>query len=585
MTHQEPHSRPRQLSAINCVSNSLHILPTVDHRPQKLVIARGGASYHIPEHTIPAYQMALELGADSIISSIVATKDGKLIAMHSVDLNMTTNVEEVFGSTVQPWYSPHSKREGYWTFNFTYDEISQLRVKQRLPEGRSTEFDYVFPVPLLEEVVDLMVIWNQDRLPGIISHTEKVVDEDSTEQELDPDRDVVLRTPTPLELAESGIVLELKDVDWLFQEADLDTVNLLMQHMEDHNNRWQHLFPCFHEVKYNTYKVPGLVLQSHNGDALKRFHKKWIGSKDPTEVPEPPYVLLVDTKRCNSDRFWASVRDNYRATISGISPDKECVLTDSYIQQRNGNTTTGNRTRYLQEEEPRTLRKAREFNLVVHPWSEKPEKDFLAKNGDFNTAQEETSFLFCEVGAQGIHTEAVVPAVSAARVGCDSDIVDPAYPITELPRDGVGQVTPPTCVDSHPWFLFCLAWIFFFMGILFAFIAACLHRRKERRDIDGRIAQHSEGYSDNPRTAKSVAAKSKKKAPKLNKDPDLLQDIRQKKDDLSSAAAKLKEKSTKGNTAKTAPGGKGSKPPSKTAPASGKGSKPASKGAKKQASP
>ena len=113
----------------SCHDHSLSIPDTVKHRPRKMVIAHRGASFHLPEHTLAAYRTALSLGADWIEPDIVASQDGVLFCMHTVDLNVTTNVVEVFGSTREPWFSPTDNRAGYWTFNFTADEISQLTVK------------------------------------------------------------------------------------------------------------------------------------------------------------------------------------------------------------------------------------------------------------------------------------------------------------------------------------------------------------------------------------------------------------------------------------------------------------------------
>src|SRR5688500_4253885 len=47
-----------------------------------LVIGHRGASGFLPEHTLPAYRLAIKLGADYIEPDLVATKDGVLIARH-----------------------------------------------------------------------------------------------------------------------------------------------------------------------------------------------------------------------------------------------------------------------------------------------------------------------------------------------------------------------------------------------------------------------------------------------------------------------------------------------------------------------
>jgi glycerophosphoryl diester phosphodiesterase len=57
-----------------------------------LVIGHRGASAFLPEHTLEAYRLAIELGADVIEPDVVPTKDGRLIARHENELSGTTDV-------------------------------------------------------------------------------------------------------------------------------------------------------------------------------------------------------------------------------------------------------------------------------------------------------------------------------------------------------------------------------------------------------------------------------------------------------------------------------------------------------------
>ena len=54
--------------------------------PRPLVIAHRGASGHRPEHTLEAYRLAVEMGADFIEPDLVSTKDGVLIARHENEI-------------------------------------------------------------------------------------------------------------------------------------------------------------------------------------------------------------------------------------------------------------------------------------------------------------------------------------------------------------------------------------------------------------------------------------------------------------------------------------------------------------------
>jgi glycerophosphoryl diester phosphodiesterase len=121
-----------------------------------LVIGHRGASGYRPEHTIAAYELAIQMGADYIEPDIVSTKDGILIARHENDISETTDVanrpefsnrkttKKIDGKDVNAWF----------TEDFTLAEIKTLRAKERL-SFRNHSFDGRFEIPTLQEVIDL----------------------------------------------------------------------------------------------------------------------------------------------------------------------------------------------------------------------------------------------------------------------------------------------------------------------------------------------------------------------------------------------------------------------------------------------
>ena len=62
--------------------------------PRPLIIGHRGASGHRPEHTLGAYRLAAEMGADFIEPDLVSTKDGVLIARHENEIGGTTDVAD-----------------------------------------------------------------------------------------------------------------------------------------------------------------------------------------------------------------------------------------------------------------------------------------------------------------------------------------------------------------------------------------------------------------------------------------------------------------------------------------------------------
>jgi len=85
-------------------------------------IAHRGASADAPEHTIAAYKLALEYGADYVEPDLQMTKDGVLVCLHDTTLDRTTNVKVVFpkrGVT-------KGERTTYPVSEFTLEEIQKL---------------------------------------------------------------------------------------------------------------------------------------------------------------------------------------------------------------------------------------------------------------------------------------------------------------------------------------------------------------------------------------------------------------------------------------------------------------------------
>ena len=60
---------------------------------KKTLVAHRGASAYAPEHTLAAYKLAIEMGADYVEQDLAVTKDGVLICLHDASLERTTNVE------------------------------------------------------------------------------------------------------------------------------------------------------------------------------------------------------------------------------------------------------------------------------------------------------------------------------------------------------------------------------------------------------------------------------------------------------------------------------------------------------------
>ncbi len=93
---------------------------------RKINVAHRGASAYAPEHTLAAYRLAIEQGADYVEQDLAVTKDGVLICLHDPTLERTTNVEQLFPdrATTVTW---EGKSNRSWLANdFTLAEIKTL---------------------------------------------------------------------------------------------------------------------------------------------------------------------------------------------------------------------------------------------------------------------------------------------------------------------------------------------------------------------------------------------------------------------------------------------------------------------------
>jgi glycerophosphoryl diester phosphodiesterase len=130
---------------------TLMAAPTDAQSRKKLNVAHRGASAYAPEHTLAAYRLALEQGADFVEQDLAVTKDGILICLHDPTLERTTNVEELFPdrSSMVTW-------EGKTARSWLANDLTLAEIR-RLDAG--SWFDRKFAgerIPTFDEAVALI---------------------------------------------------------------------------------------------------------------------------------------------------------------------------------------------------------------------------------------------------------------------------------------------------------------------------------------------------------------------------------------------------------------------------------------------
>ena len=126
---------------------------------QPIVIAHRGASGSRPEHTLAAYRLAIEQGADFIEPDLVMTKDGVLVIRHENEISGTTDIAD------HPEFADRRTAKtiggkpvvGWFTEDFTLAELKTLRARERLPQLRPANAGWLDEtIPTLDEALTLV---------------------------------------------------------------------------------------------------------------------------------------------------------------------------------------------------------------------------------------------------------------------------------------------------------------------------------------------------------------------------------------------------------------------------------------------
>jgi glycerophosphoryl diester phosphodiesterase len=124
-----------------------------------IVIAHRGASGHLPEHTLAAYELGARQGADYIEPDLVSTADGHLVARHENEISGTTDVagRPEFAARRTTTTIDGVATDGWFAEDFTLAELKTLRARERIPELRpgNAEHDGRYEIPTFQEVIDL----------------------------------------------------------------------------------------------------------------------------------------------------------------------------------------------------------------------------------------------------------------------------------------------------------------------------------------------------------------------------------------------------------------------------------------------
>lgn len=355
--------------------------PTLDGKPP-LVVGHRGASGYLPEHTIEAYKLAIEQGADFIEPDLVATKDGVLIARHEPMLGGTTDV-----STKPEFASRKTTRKvdgvdtsEWFASDFTLAEIRTLRARQAMPD-RDQSHNGRYAIPTLQEVIDLAKAES--------SRTGRTIG-------------IYPETKHPIFHAAIGLALEdrlldvLKAAGWTEKSSPA-----IIQSFETAN------------LKYLRTKTQLRLVQLVDADDVDKD-----GGIVLVAPFDKPYDFVVTgDKRTFKDLVTAEGLKEIRTYADGVAPWKPYILAGRQTIGADGKPEDLNKDGRIDDQDrvliapTNVVRDAHAAGLFVHTWTFRSEPKRLASNFKGDPAAEYKAFF--DLGVDGLFSDFPDQAVKA----------------------------------------------------------------------------------------------------------------------------------------------------------------------------
>ncbi|HEV2558614.1 MAG TPA: glycerophosphodiester phosphodiesterase [Microvirga sp.] len=348
-----------------------------------LVVGHRGASGYLPEHTIEAYKLAIEQGADFIEPDLVATKDGVLIARHEPMLGGTTNVGEKpeFASRKTTRKVDGVDTTDWFASDFTLAEIKTLRAKQSMSE-RDQSKNGQFAVPTLQEVIDLAKAESArtGRTIGIYPETKH------------PTFHSALGLPL-----EDRLLDVLKAAGWTEK-----TSPVIIQSFETAN------------LKYLRTKTQVRLVQLIDGDDVDLNGRVTL-----TPPYDRPYdFVVVGDKRLNTDLLTPEGLKEIKTYADGVGPWKPYILATKGVDANNDGKADDVNGDGKTDEQDRTLapatdvvKNAHAAGLFVHTWTFRNEPRRLSATFKGDPAAEYKAFY--ALGVDGLFSDFPDTAVKA----------------------------------------------------------------------------------------------------------------------------------------------------------------------------
>lgn len=322
--------------------------PYAEHVSRPLVIGHRGAPGYRPEHTRSSYLLALDSGVDAVEPDIVFSRDGVAIIRHENEIGSTTDVarHERFADRRTTKMIDGAEVTGWFAEDFTWEELAELRCRERLPELRPQSADHDGTEPILR-LRDLFALVDDHAVA-----TGRAV----------------------------GIVLEIKHATVL-EAAGFDVARLVADELRAAG---------WHDGAHP------LWLESFEPGVLDRLASSGVGGRRVflLEADGAPFDLVAaDGPHARTYRQWASPEGfaSLRGRFDGISVDKRMILAPHGERRATGGA--------------RLVTDAHDAGLDVFTWTARPENAFLVRRhrrGGARAAWGDYASEWAELAASGV---------------------------------------------------------------------------------------------------------------------------------------------------------------------------------------
>ncbi len=379
----------------------------VDDPP--IVIAHRGASGERPEHTLEAYELALDQGADFIELDLVATRDGVLIARHENALAVVARDEEgaiVRDETGRPRVleattdvadrAEFADRltvkaidgrpvAGWFSEDFSFAEISTLRARERMGGLRPQNqiYDDRFAIPTLADAIALLRAFEArtGEARGIYLELKHPTYFQSDGRRLDG---APIDIDLPKLLIDSLEALDFTDAGRIYLQCFEVAPLLALKALQEERGLSLPLIQLFGDVQNRRFRAGPYDMRYHAVHGGGDHYGALVDLLPAGLTAELSYAELA------TPAVLQHLAEHYAA---GIGPPRHSVLRVEPVPGARA-------LRYLGAPEP-FLTAALDAGLLVHPYTLRAEAPFLFRDGDAVLTAAEEALVLLRAGVHG----------------------------------------------------------------------------------------------------------------------------------------------------------------------------------------